>query len=1227
MKNTLHRGPLLHCILMTVVLCAGLRAADPEHGLFRQSNLAAWCIVPFDKAKRTPEQRAAMLEKLEIRQFVYDYRAEHIPQWDEEMEALKRHRVSLLGWWFPGALNADALKALELFRRHNVKPQLWVSGGGGSLEGISSEEQAKRVAGDVKRIKPIADAAKADGLKVGLYNHGSWFGEPDNQIAIIKALQGEGVDNVGIVYNQHHGHGHIAQFKELLQRMLPHLICLNLNGMEVKGDQLGRKILPLGVGAEDLSLLKIIGESGYNGPIGILNHTGEDAEERLLDNLDGLRWLTGQLHGQPAAAKPVPRTAVPVSNALPKASNPSAQGSQSATAKPGVKAAVAEPSLNVAFGKALRGSVHMEGKPEYKTLPITVECRAKLSGASNYNILVASDPKASADHWELYTHAASGHLSVYMPGRCGVRASTNVCDNQWHVFSAVIGPDTVRLYVDGVKVAEAPLKEKTGTAKPGGLSIGSLVEGNLGCEGIIDNVRISSGTGEPQVPGDSPLKAGKDTIGLWDFEDLPDAPAAGLKAGNNPGRATSAMVRAERESLPAEFTIPAANPQMLTKTNGWPAHGNGADWERSLGGNTCNRFSELTQITPENVDKLEHAWTYHSGDGSGNIQCNPIVVSGVIYTPTPGRSVVAIDGASGKERWRFAMSGLLGTQTNTPARRGLVFWKGDAKASPRLLFGDGNWLVALDPATGHPVPDFGDGGKVPVPTGTTVVGAMHGHILVLPGYSGDVYGFDARDGRQLWVFKTRPEPGGFGFDTWSSVESGANCWGGMALDESRGIAYVSVGSPKPNFIGLNHQGDNLFSNCVLALDTMTGRRLWHFQELRHDIWDWDLPAPPNLVTVERHGMKVDAVAQVSKLGNTLLLDRVSGEPLYDFRLVRVDTHGLPGDETAVYQPAPLLPQPFARQAYNKADLPADDVARAAVMPLFDRANSGPFPSFDEARPTILFNIHGGAEWTGAAADPRGFMYVTSNEVPWSITCFRDDDPAPIQPASKGEQIFQTNCAACHGADRKGIAHAPPMRGVRHRLADADLRAILKTGRGSMPAMPHLTESDLAPLLDFLLCRDRPESAVQKREGKEWTFSGFNRLLDPRGYPACTAPWGTLNCINLNTGKLAWTVPLGEYPELAAAGVAKTGQENFGGAIVTRSRLVFASGTRDKKIRAFHADTGRELWSRELPLHGTAPATSFEANGRQFILQPATGGGKLGGPAGDSWVAFALPSDL
>ncbi len=1177
----------LRCL--SVLLLVSLTApAQTPPDLFARDNLIAWCLVPFDAKKRGPEERAAMLEQLGFKHFAYDYRAEHIPTWDAELTALKRHGVSLDAWWFPTSLNEDAKKALALFQRHGVHPQLWVTGGGAPT--ADANEQAARVETEARRIRTIAEAAAAIGCKVALYNHGSWFGEPENQLAIIERLQRDGVANVGIVYNLHHGHDHLARFPVLLAKMKPHLLALNLNGMFRDGEKLGRKIVPLGQGDLDLQLLRMIRESGWRGLVGILNHTGEDAEARLLDNLDGLAWLTALLDGKPAGPAPTPRSwkapAWP-----PSAGRAPAVRSTSAESLPG-------------FGKALAGGQVIAGRPEFTARPLTVECRAKLNSKTGFNILVAADPKASAEHWELYSYAGTGEFSVFQPGRGGgARSGVDICDGQWHHLAAILEPERVRLFVDGKLVKEAPATPLKGEAKPGGLAFGRLVEGNIGCDGIVDEVRLSRGVREIVVDS-QPAKTDAATLGLWSFDE-----AAAVSAPA-PQPAADAQI------------IPAAKPGELTRANGWPKPDDFRRWDRSLGGPTSNRFSALTQIDKSNVAKLEIAWTYHSGDGTGNVQCNPIIVDGVIFAPTGGRNIVALDAATGKERWSFKVEKGKRLE-DVPARRGLLFWAGDAHAPARIIFGAGNWIYALDPKTGKPLESFGNGGRSEIPTGISTVGAVYRQVLVVAGYLGDVFGYDVRTGERLWTFTTKPGAGKYGADTWSQIEQGANCWGGLALDESRGIAFIGLGSPKPNFFGMGHLGDNLFSNCVLALDALTGRRLWHFQEVRHDIWDWDIPAPPNLVTVERHGMKVDAVAQVTKLGNTLLLDRLTGQPLYDFKLSRVATKALPGDAPAPFQPAPELPEPFARQAYTLADQPTAPDAKAVVTALVQRANLGPFPSIEEAKPTLMFNIHGGAEWTGAAADPRGRLYVTSNEIPWFITCFRDDDPAPAVPPTAGEQVYQTVCFACHGPDRKGIGHAPPLRGLRHRLHDAEIRDQLKNGRGSMPPMPQLTEEQIKPLLDFLLCRDRPIPALDPKAPPKWTFGGWNRLVDAEGYPGTKPPWGTLNCIDLNTGRIAWKVPLGEYPELTARGVPPTGQENFAGCMITAGGLVFASGTRDKKIRAFDAETGAELWSHPLPLHGTAPPASYEAGGRQFIVLPVTGGGKLGGPAGDAWMAFAL----
>jgi quinoprotein glucose dehydrogenase len=709
--------------------------------------------------------------------------------------------------------------------------------------------------------------------------------------------------------------------------------------------------------------------------------------------------------------------------------------------------------------------------------------------------------------------------------------------------------------------------------------------------------------------------------------------SAALGATDDPWSIEDSEARA---SLPLFQTIPAAAADRLTPTDGQPNEVASRQWTRSHGDNGSRRYSSLAQISQINVTQLEIAWTYHSGDGTGNLQCNPLIVDGLIYTPTVGRNVVAIDGATGKELWRFKPEG--GAR---PAFRGMTYWPGDTNAAPRLLFTAGPFLHALDPKTGRLIANFASGGRLKLSGNapgefgaSTVAPVVFERTLIVPGFERDVWAFDVVTGDRLWTFHTVPEPDEFGADTWDQTENyGANCWGGMALDDQRGIAYITTGSPKPNFTGVTHWGDNLFANCVVALDARTGRRLWHFQEIRHDIWDLDIPAPPVLTTITREGRRVDVVTAVTKLGNTLLLDRVTGEPVFPVRLRRAPTSRLPGERTAPYQPDIELPEPFARQVFTTSDITRrTPEAFDYISKHVAAANIGWFEPFTDSRPTILFGIHGGAEWTGACVDPgNGHLYVSGNELPWAITVFRDEPEPPFPPGAmptRGQLLFNQACAQCHGPDRVGIGTAPPLRGLSRRLNDEQVKTLLKTGRNLMPIAPEMSEEDTNALLDFLFLRDRPTNNTPqaKPDRPIYRDTGYPKLLDEDGYPGCTPPWGTLTCIDLNTGRRVWQVPLGEYPELTAQGLPKTGTENFGGPIVTAGGLVFCGGTRDQQIRAFDAASGAEVWSAALPYGGYAPPSTYEAGGRQFVVIPATGGGKLGGPMGDALVAFALPQD-
>jgi quinoprotein glucose dehydrogenase len=671
---------------------------------------------------------------------------------------------------------------------------------------------------------------------------------------------------------------------------------------------------------------------------------------------------------------------------------------------------------------------------------------------------------------------------------------------------------------------------------------------------------------------------------------------------------------------PKYKTIPAARTSELTPSLAQMAAEHDT-WYRSHGDAASSRYSSLRQINRDNVAHLRIAWIYHSADGKGNLECNPIIVNGVIYAPTAGNHIVAIDGATGKEIWRFKPDG-------HPAFRGLEYWPGDRQIRPRLFFPSGDWLYALDPKDGHPIQSFGQNGRVRARS--VVAPTIYKQIVILPCWN-VVNAFDVLTGETRWSFNLIPQQGEFAHNTWTDGGTwnggyGANVWGGSALDEQRGIEYVATGSPHPNYLGMHHPGENLFANCVVALDAATGKRLWYFQEIRHDIWDLDIPAPPNLVTITRDGRRYDAVAQVTKMGNTLLLDRVTGKPLFPFRLRKASSSKLDGESTAEWQPDLELPEPFAPQEFSLNDVTdISPEARAFVMDKIANATFGWFRPFDDGRPLVFYGMHGGAEWTGAAFDPESsFLYVSANKLPWVVKISKARLlPRRKPPLTEGNKTYMSYCASCHGPDRDGAGMAPPLFTAPGRLTDMQITSAFRIGRGAMPAIPVPAEK-VRGLTDFLLERDLSAANVDAATPPryEYRFDGYFKLLDPQGNPGVKPPWGTLNAIDLNTGRIAWRVPLGETT--GPDGVRKTGTENFGGPIVTAGGLVFCAGTRDLKIRAFNSQTGDELWQAKLPYGGFAPPASYEANGKQYVVIAATGGGKLGGDLGDAYVAFALP---
>jgi putative heme-binding domain-containing protein len=497
--------------------------------LFARDNLVAWCIVPFDSKKRGPVERVAMLRRLGFRRYAYDWRDEHLPSFDTEVAELQKSGIELTAVWFP-ALDASGKKLLQVLKDRGVKTQLWVTGGGEPA--TTPELQRQRIVAEAARIRPIAEAASSQGCSVALYNHGGWFGEPENQLAIIGELK---LSNVKIVYNLHHGHAHLARFAELLKKMQPHLVALNLNGMVPGGDAQGRKILPLGAGDLDLELLKTIRDSGYSGPIGILGHTDDDAEDRLRDNLDGLDWLLPQLRGAKAGTKPKYRTPIPET---PAPKPPAASGPPPAAALGPGK-----------FGLALDARVaraQVAGQAEYRQPPMTVECWARLFDPQPFNILLANEPKSSGTHWELFTFAGTGRLTAYLPGMTPdhVHSEAVITDGHWHYLAMIYEPRRVRLFVDAKQVADAPIASKNAATKAGGLAIGSLVTHEIGCGGLIDDVRISQGAHDITAVPVEPLKADQNTLGLWRFDSRQEQEIKDEGRLNQPAHLVSAERRA-----------------------------------------------------------------------------------------------------------------------------------------------------------------------------------------------------------------------------------------------------------------------------------------------------------------------------------------------------------------------------------------------------------------------------------------------------------------------------------------------------------------------------------------------------------------------------------------------------------------------------------------------------------------------------------------------------------
>lgn len=771
------------------------------------------------------------------------------------------------------------------------------------------------------------------------------------------------------------------------------------------------------------------------------------------------------------------------------------------------------------------------------------------------------------------------------------------------------------------------------------------------------------------------------------------------------------------------------------------------DWPTYNGQVEADHYSRLTQINSTNVQHLTQAWTFDTGE-KGGIQDNPLIVGRTLYAYTPTQKIVALDAATGRLMWKFD-SGIGGTQ---PAR-GMAFWT-DGREE-RLLAGVMNFLYCLNARTGKPIETFGENGRIDLRKGLaefrgedyhqqsialTTPGVVYKDLIIVGGRNpethpappGDIRAFDVRTGKMRWAFHTIPHPGEPGYETWPAdawkTAGAANNWAGMSLDAAHGIVYVPTGSAVMDFYGGDRVGNDLYADSLLALDAGTGKLLWHFQGVHHDIWDRDFPAQPALFTIHREGESIPALAQISKQSYIYVFNRLNGHPLFPVHEHPYPASTVPGEVTAPTQPMPDAPAPFGRQSLTE-DMLTNRTPAAhewALNEFRSFQSNGQFIPFAVGKQTVVFpGFDGGGEWSGAALDPAtNVLYVGSTEMAWtgaltpaandknpgvaiyqsqcavchgvdragappafpSLVGILDrinreqvieqikkgkgrmpsfpnlDDPAVVTlidylrsgapsanptgvkemkpqlavlgmtgaaPADKqGAQVYADQCSVCHGDHREGNPPAFPMLvGLGNRITAAQAADMVHNGKGTMPGFPDLKGPDLDALLRFLEVGDKLPEQTAKHATEDYVFTGYRKFLDPDGYPAIAPPWGTLNAVDLNTGKYLWKIPLGEYPELAEQGMKNTGSELYGGPIVTAGGVVFIGATvYDRKFHAFDSRTGKLLWETELPFAGIATPSTYMVDGRQYVVIAASGGRDPKGPVGGSYVAFALPVD-
>lgn len=669
-------------------------------------------------------------------------------------------------------------------------------------------------------------------------------------------------------------------------------------------------------------------------------------------------------------------------------------------------------------------------------------------------------------------------------------------------------------------------------------------------------------------------------------------------------------------------------------------------------------YSPLDEINVSNVSQLQRAWTFAINDQKSGArpalsQCNPIIVDGVMYAVSAAQWAYAINAATGEKLWSF--DPFNGGESGGP-NRGVTYWEnGDDK---RILFAGGDKLFALDARSGKPISTFGDKGKVDLNVGVrddpksisvtlTTPGIIYNDLIIVGSRLPDLYGappgyvraYNCKTGELVWTFHTIPLPGEPGYDTWPKdaykYAGGANNWAGMSVDTKRGLVFMALGSPSYDFYGADRAGQNLYGNCVLALTASTGKYVWHFQTVHHDMWDYDLPAPPTLATIKQNGKEVDVVVQLTKHGFVFVFNRETGESIFPIEERPVPKSNIPGEEAWPTQPFPSKPKPFARQYITEADLTNYSVAdhEALIQQFKSLRYEGLFTPPD-LKGTLMFpGTRGGAEWGGAAFDPvTNMLYFRSNDAPDIQTIIRGGMEAKHLPLlEQGQELYTTYCASCHGAQKEGNPPTyPSLIDLKDRMSTEAVFDKIQKGAGVMPGYASVLDQNQQNALVAYI-HGLPDNAeqsgkvanveTQPRTTRYINTTGYITWKDPSGNPALSPPWGVLHALNLSTGEYEWQIPFGNDKQRQPEGAPQTGLEGKAGPVATKGGLIFIGGNEDKKFRAFDKSSGKLLWETALPAMANATACTYDVKGKQYVALSV--GGTEDNPSGYI-LAFSLP---